>query len=174
MKSDPVDVANAIRLSKAVMKAIKENLFWAFFYNVLGIPVAAGALYPLFGITLSPMIAAGAMSLSSLFVVTNALRLRKFEPIRTENACPVVCDVQETVEIDEIQEEKTMIVMKIEGMMCMHCHARVTKVLNAFEGVNAEVNLEKGEARIEIAGDVAVDALKQAVIDAGYEVTGIE
>ena len=177
MKSDPVDVANAIRLSKAVMKAIKQNLFWAFFYNVLGIPVAAGVLYPVFGLTLSPMIAAGAMSLSSLFVVTNALRLKKFEPIRIESACPVACDVQaeqEAIHTTEVQEEKTMITMKIEGMMCMHCHARVTKVLNAFEGVTAEVDLEKGEARIENAGAVTVDALKQAVIDAGYEVTGIE
>lgn len=174
MKSDPVDVANAIRLSKAVMKAIKQNLFWAFFYNVLGIPVAAGALYPLFGITLSPMIAAGAMSLSSLFVVTNALRLKKFEPIRIENVCPAACEVQEKTEEIEIQEERNMITMKIEGMMCMHCHARVTKVLNAFEGVTAEVDLDKGEARIEITGGVSADALKQAVIDAGYEVTGIE
>ncbi|MBQ5770338.1 MAG: heavy metal translocating P-type ATPase, partial [Clostridia bacterium] len=145
MKSDPVDVANAIRLSKAVMKAIKENLFWAFFYNVLGIPVAAGALYPVFGITLSPMIAAGAMSLSSLFVVTNALRLKKFEPLKMEKTCSEACEAQEKVEIIEVQEEKNMITMKIEGMMCMHCHARVTKVLNGFEGVTAEVDLEKGE-----------------------------
>jgi len=175
MRSDPVDVANAIRLSRSVMKNIRENLFWAFFYNVLGIPVAAGALYPVFGITLSPMIAAAAMSLSSVFVVTNALRLKKFEPVRAEAVSENVCEcaICELHEKTEIEEEKKMITLKIEGMMCMHCQARVDKALNAIEGVKAVVDLENNEARIEAGEGVSAEMLVKAVTDAGYEVTEV-
>lgn len=164
MHSDPMDAANAIRLSRQTVKNIRENLFWAFFYNALGIPVAAGALYPAFGITLNPMIAAAAMSVSSVFVVTNALRLRRVKlqtAIQPANTAPVLK-----------KEEKTVITMKIEGMMCMHCQARVKKALEAIPGVNAEVDLEKNEARVEGCADV--EALRKAVTDAGYEVVSVE
>lgn len=164
MKNDLQDVATAIELSKAVIRNIKENLFWAFFYNVCGIPLAAGVLYPVFGLKLSPMFGAAAMSLSSLFVVSNALRLRFFHSLKKGKTQP------ETIQ--EKKEEKNMYTMKIEGMMCPHCQAAVTKALEALEGTKAEVNLEKKEAYVETG--LEKEALKKAVEDAGYQVLSVE
>ena len=164
MKNDLQDVATAIELSKAVIRNIKENLFWAFFYNVCGIPLAAGVLYPVFGLKLSPMFGAAAMSLSSLFVVSNALRLRFFHSLKKGKVQPE--------NIQEKKEEKNMYTMKIEGMMCAHCQAAVTKALEALEGTKAEVNLEKKEAYVETG--LEKEILKKAVEDAGYQVISVE
>ena len=164
MKNDLQDVATAIELSKAVIRNIKENLFWAFFYNVCGIPLAAGVFYPVFGLKLSPMFGAAAMSLSSLFVVSNALRLRFFHSLKKGKTQPE--------SIQEKKEEKNMYTMKIEGMMCPHCQAAVTKALEALEGTKAEVNLEKKEAYVETG--LEKEALKKAVEDAGYQVLSVE
>lgn len=151
-------VANAIRLSKATIRNIKQNLFWAFFYNCLGIPVAAGALVIPFGIQLSPMIGAAAMSMSSVFVVTNALRLRRFRG-------------EETTE-NTFQEVTTMTtVIKVEGMMCNHCKATVEKVCKAVPGAtDAQVDLQA--KTVTVTGDANRDALCKAITDAGYEVVG--
>ena len=177
MKNDLLDAVTAIRLSKAVIRNIKQNLFWAFFYNSLGIPVAAGVFYHAFGWKLNPMIGAAAMSMSSIFVVTNALRLKNFRVSRSETSEAAESEMQEAMlqsnEIEnEIKEEKTMITMKINGMMCPHCQAAVKKALEAFEGVSADVSLEDKAAYI--TGEADVEALKNAVADAGYEVVGIE
>ncbi len=156
MKSDLKDAVNAVALSRAVIRNIKENLFWAFFYNVIGIPIAAGLLYPAFHLKLNPMIGAAAMSFSSVFVVSNALRLRLFKP-------------------KWIKERKTMTkTIQIEGMSCAHCSGRVEKALNAIDGVTATVDLEGKKANVQIAGNVSDDVLKAAVEDAGYEVVGIQ
>ncbi len=165
MKSDLQDVVTSIELSHSVIKNIKENLFWAFFYNALGIPIAAGVLYGIAGLKLNPMIAALAMSFSSVFVVSNALRLRFFKPKRNS--------------IKTVKNEKENITMtktiKINGMMCSHCTGRVGEVLNAIDGVSAEVSLDNGgQAVVTLAKDVSDDVLKKAVVDAGYEVVGIE
>lgn len=157
MKSTLRDVVTAVELSGAVLRNIRQNLFWAFFYNAIGIPVAAGILYPAFGITLNPMIAAAAMSLSSVCVVSNALRLHRYR----------------TADYNTHEEETTMTkTMKIEGMMCMHCASRVESVLNAIEGVSAKVDLEKKIATV--TGDVSDEVLRKAVTDAGYEVVSID
>ena len=165
MKSDLQDVVTSIELSHSVIKNIKENLFWAFFYNALGIPIAAGVLYGIAGLKLNPMIAALAMSFSSVFVVSNALRLRFFKPKRNNI---------KTVKNEK--ENKTMTkTIKINGMMCSHCTGRVGEVLNAIDGVSAEVSLDNGgQAVVTLAKDVSDDVLKKAVVDAGYEVVGIE
>ena len=165
MKSDLQDVVTSIELSHSVIKNIKENLFWAFFYNALGIPIAAGVLYGIAGLKLNPMIAALAMSFSSVFVVSNALRLRFFKPKRNN--------------IKTVKNEKENITMtktiKINGMMCSHCTGRVGEVLNAIDGVSAEVSLDNGgQVVVTLAKDVSDDVLKKAVVDAGYEVVGIE
>lgn len=157
--------ANAICLSKATIRNIRQNLFWAFFYNCLGIPVAAGILYPAFGVLLSPMIGAAAMSLSSFFVVSNALRLRLFkgdyEAIGTEDT--------KLVEINIKEENRMVTVIKVNGMMCPHCKARVESVCRAVEGaVDAVVDLQ--EKQVTVTGNASVDALKKAITDAGYEV----
>lgn len=172
MKNDLLDVVTAVGLSKAVIRNIKENLFWAFFYNACGIPLAAGLLYPMFGLKLSPMFGAAAMSLSSLFVVSNALRLRFFHVLKK----PEAMLLEETVSDKNVvnKEEMKMYTMKIEGMMCPHCQAAVTKALNALEGVKAEVNLEKKEAYVEAGANVSKEELAKAVTEAGYEVLSVE
>lgn len=171
-KNDLLDVVTAVGLSKAVIRNIKENLFWAFFYNACGIPLAAGLLYPVFGLKLSPMFGAAAMSLSSLFVVSNALRLRFFHVLKK----PEVMTREEAVSDKNVvnKEEMNMYTMKIEGMMCPHCQAAVTKALNALEGVKAEVNLEKKEAYVEAGANVSKEELAKAVTEAGYEVLSVE
>jgi len=171
MKSDLMDAVAAVELSHATIRNIKQNLFWAFFYNTLGIPLAAGLLYPAFGLTLNPMFAAAAMSFSSTFVLANALRLKLFKP---KNALAKIQDStveisQENIMVEEILMKK---ILKIEGMTCQHCTGRVHKALNDINGVRAEVDL-KG-ATVELAEHISEDDLIKAVTDAGYEVVDIQ
>ncbi len=173
MRNDLLDAVSAIRLSKSVIRNIKENLFWAFFYNTVGIPVAAGVLYPLFGLRLSPMIGAAAMSLSSVCVVSNALRLRRFQPEnrgRKENAVSrLETGSQETVVENLEKERKKIMELKIEGMMCEHCKANVEKVLNAMDGVeSAEVNLAEKKADVVTSREIDKSEFKKVIEDAGY------
>ena len=155
-------VAGAVELSKATIRNIKQNLFWAFFYNALCIPVAAGALYPAFGWQLSPMLGAAAMSMSSVFVVSNALRLRLF---KSKTAAPTVA-AEEPIIIKE--EPKMETVINVNGMMCPHCKAMVEKVCKAVPGtVDAVVDLQA--KNVTVTGDANVEDLKKAIIDAGYE-----
>ena len=163
MQDSLMGISNAIELSKATIRNIRQNLFWAFFYNCLGIPVAAGALYPLLQLQLSPMIGAAAMSMSSVFVVTNALRLRFFKQKAVKNE-------QTTTESKVIKEETKMeTIIKVEGMMCPHCKARVESVCKAVAGAtDAVVDLQ--EKTVTVSGNAAVVELKKAITDAGYEV----
>lgn len=169
MKSSLLDVNTAIDLSRKTIRNIHMNLFWAFFYNALGIPLAAGIFYPFFGWLLSPMIGSAAMSLSSVCVCTNALRLRWFKP-------EIVMEIQETKQQEKkVEEEKMTKTMKIEGMMCQHCVAHVKKALEDVTGViKADVDLESGSAKIEMEADVKEDILKKAVEDAGYTPVSVE
>lgn len=172
MKSRLTDAITAIRLSRAVIKNIKQNLFWAFFYNSIGIPLAAGVFYPVFGIKLNPMFGAAAMSLSSLFVVGNALRLRNFRPHEYGDDKEVI-NINENSEKQE--ERKMNKTMTIEGMMCGHCTGRVQKALEGIDGVeNVTMSLENKTAEIVLGSQVPDDVLKAAVAEAGYEVTGIQ
>lgn len=170
MKSDLLDAVTAIQLSKATIKNIKQNLFWALFYNSLGIPLAAGVFFSLLGLKLNPMFAAAAMSCSSLFVVGNALRLKLFKPkyrnINNNN-------IKQEIIIKNKGEEEMKKIMKINGMACGHCSARVESVLNAIEGVSATVNLEEKTATIKLTKEVDNDTLIKTVVDAGYEVVNI-
>ncbi len=176
LKNDLRDVTGALSLSRAVMRNIKQNLFWALFYNSLGIPLAAGLLFPLFAVKLNPMFGAAAMSLSSFCVVTNALRLRffRFERDNTpsENTPAPVAHEPAGSNNTVRSENKMEKVMKIEGMMCMHCSGRVEKVLNDLEGVEAKVDLEAATATVQIAEGSPVDEQKliDTVTEAGYKV----
>ena len=216
MKNDLLDVVTAISLSKAVIRNIKENLFWAFFYNACGIPLAAGVFYTAFGWKLSPMFGAAAMSLSSFFVVMNALRLRFFHVLKKpeeEAKISERADTEKAAErkaasadqkvsdgkpeekeaeapeqtLEEVSEEMPEqapeqtseqggrhMVMKVEGMMCSHCQAAVTKALNKIPGVTATVSLEDKEAQIVAEDGVEPERMKEAVEDAGYEVVSLE
>lgn len=173
MKSDLMDAVTAIELSHATIRNIKENLFWAFFYNACGIPLAAGVFYPFLEWKLNPMFAAAAMSFSSAFVVGNALRLRLFRPkyAKTTTALPKE-DIQK--ELNHKEEIGMKKVLKIEGMMCNHCTGRVEKALNDLDGVTAEVSLEGKSATVTLSKDVSDETLVQTVTDAGYEVVDIQ
>lgn len=173
MKSDLLDAVTAVQLSRKVIRNIKENLFWAFIYNIIGIPLAAGVWYPLFQLQLSPMFGAAAMSLSSVCVVSNALRLKFFRPERWESpAAPVSEGTPKSVETKGTSAmTKTM---SINGMMCAHCQAHVEKALNAIDGVEAKVNLEAKTATLTLSKDVSDDVLRGAVTEAGYEVVSIQ
>ena len=179
MRSSLMDIVDAAALSRAALRNIRQNLFWAFFYNAIGIPVAAGVLYPAFQITLNPMIAAAAMSLSSVCVVSNALRLRGWKGARPDAPAPAdksaaltdapnVITAAPAAQQEESAMKKTL---TIEGMMCAHCAAHVEKALNALPGVTAQVDLA-GKTAV-VTGSAGDEALKQAVADAGYQVTDI-
>ena len=168
MKSRLSDVPAAIRLSRATLRNIHQNLFWAFIYNVIGIPLAAGVWYPLLGWKLNPMFGAAAMSLSSFCVVTNALRLNFFNMRDAKK--------DKKIKQKEKQEEQTMEkTIKIEGMMCGHCEATVKKSLEALEGVDAaDVSHEKGTAVVTMNQEIADDVLKKTVEDKDYKVLEIK
>ena len=179
MRSSLMDIVDAAALSRAALRNIRQNLFWAFFYNAIGIPVAAGVLYPAFQITLNPMIAAAAMSLSSVCVVSTALRLRGWKGSRPDAPAPAdksaaltdapnVITAAPAAQQEESAMKKTL---TIEGMMCAHCAAHVEKALNALPGVTAQVDLA-GKTAV-VTGSAGDEALKQAVADAGYQVTDI-
>ena len=183
MRNSLLDIVSSIELSKATIKTIKQNLFWAFFYNVILIPVAAGLLYPSFGITLNPMFAAFAMSVSSIFVCVNSLRLKGFRPefknqkeidkLLDEN--PDESKVNENNKGENKMAETNKLLVNVEGMTCNHCKANVEKALKELSFVeNAEVDLENKNAEVEYFGSVDEDAIKNAITEAGYEFTGIE
>lgn len=183
MKSDLLDAVTAIQLSRSVIRNIRQNLFWAFFYNCIGIPVAAGLFYAAFELKLNPMIGAAAMSLSSVCVVANALRLKFFRPKWTfrqgsasveENKVSSMVSEEEAVIYKEKGEDCMKKVMNVEGMMCMHCAGTVEKALKNLSGVTEVlVNLEAKTVSVSMNEEVGDELLKQAVTDAGYEVTGI-
>ena len=177
MKNDLYDVDTAIRLSRSTINNIKMNLFWAFFYNMIGIPVAAGVFYSSFGLKLNPMIGAAAMSFSSVCVVTNALRLRKFKANKVEKEIEKSNVNNYNCNIEKCNKEKddNMKTMIINGMACNHCKMSVEKALSAVEGVEkAEVNLDKKEAKITLNKDVDNNVLKSVVEEAGFEVVEIK
>ena len=176
MKSRLIDVPAAVRLSRATLTNIHENLFWAFFYNVIGIPLAAGLWYPLLGWKLNPMFGAAAMSLSSFCVVTNALRLnlcRVYDPKHDRKATPD--RKNKTNEPNESEEKSMTKTMNIEGMMCGHCEARVKKALEALDAVSeAAVSHESGTAVVTLSSDISDEKLKETVEAEDYKVTSIQ
>ena len=177
MKSSLMDAVAAVELSRKTIRNIKENLFWAFIYNIIGVPLAAGVYFPFLGWRLNPMFGAAAMSLSSVCVVSNALRLRLFRSRFRKESTPTPTSqttqpaVAQTAVIKE--ENKMKKIVSIEGMMCEHCSGRVEKALNAIPGVTASVDLKGKCATVECTAEVTDEQLKAAVTDAGYEVTGI-
>ena len=189
MKSRLTDVSAAIRLSRATLRNIHENLFWAFFYNAIGIPLAAGLWYPFFGWKLNPMFGAAAMSLSSFCVVSNALRLNLFDLHSTKHdhkkASPAAVSAQSAAENNtpsdteapdgKMEDDPMKKTLNIEGMMCCHCEARVKKALEAIPGVSEAVaSHTDGTAVVTLTEDVADDVLKNAVEAQDYKVTGIQ
>lgn len=169
MRNDLLDAVTAVRLSKSVIKNIKENLFWAFFYNTIGIPLAAGVLYPMFELKLSPMFGAAAMSLSSVCVVLNALRLKRFKVKRSPAAEAAREDVLiESEGAGDRRKEEMKYELMIQGMMCGHCQKHVSDALNAMEGVTAEVNLDAGTATVTSDKEISMDAFASVIEDAGY------
>ncbi|MDD4969541.1 MAG: heavy metal translocating P-type ATPase [Paludibacter sp.] len=172
MRSDLLDAVTTLRLSKAVMVNIKQNLFWAFFYNIIGIPLAAGVFYSALGWKLNPMFAAAAMSFSSVTVVLNALRLLRFKPTAATilNNNQEIIQKQESINKNNIMIEKTL---QIKGMSCPHCSMRVEKVLNSIEGVEAQVDLESNSAKVKLTHEVSDETLKSAVDAIGYEVVDV-
>ena len=170
MKSDLLDAVTAVELSKATIRNVKQNLFWAFIYNIIGIPLAAGVWFPLTGWQLNPMFAAAAMSLSSVSVVSNALRLKLFKPRRSHPAksVPTGADGHIDMKKEVCQMEKKL---TIDGMMCQHCVAHVSKALNSLPGVTASVDLDTKTATV--SGTASDEALKKAVEEAGYSVVSI-
>ncbi|MCT7574543.1 heavy metal translocating P-type ATPase [Aliarcobacter butzleri] len=162
VKSDLLDAVKAIQLSNAVIKNIKQNLFWAFFYNIIGIPLAAGVFYTILGWKLSPMFAGAAMSLSSVTVVLNALRLKLFEPKISKNL----------LEQNNISKgDKMQKILKVDGMTCGHCKARVEKVVSAIDGVDSvEVDLASKNVTVKMSKDISEQTLSDVIVDAGYEV----
>ena len=185
IKNDLMDAVNAIKLSKAVLTNIKQNLFWAFFYNVICIPLAAGVLYPGFGIKLSPMIGAAAMSMSSVCVVLNALRLRLFnidhsmdsslkdinidikDKLNKNNNFEFINIKNNNNELEELNMTKEL---KIDGMMCKHCVKHVTDALSKMNGVtNVVVSLEENKADVTMNREISMDEFKEVITDAGYE-----
>ncbi|WP_152057036.1 heavy metal translocating P-type ATPase [Aliarcobacter butzleri] len=162
VKSDLLDAVKAIQLSNAVIKNIKQNLFWAFFYNIIGIPLAAGVFYTVLGWKLSPMFAGAAMSLSSVTVVLNALRLKLFEPRISKNL----------LEKNNISKgDKMEKILKVDGMTCGHCKARVEKVVSAIDGVDSvEVDLASKNVTVKMSKDISEQTLSDVIVDAGYEV----
>ncbi len=171
MQNSLAGVVNAIDLSRATLRNIKQNLFWAFFYNSAGIPLAAGLFYLFGGPTLNPMFAAAAMALSSVSVVTNALRLKNFKPILE----PRVPEQSSNPETNETKETSMKTIIHIDGMSCMHCAKSVTDSLNALEGITStQVNLEQKQAVVESKQPVDKDLVTRTITDAGYTVTGIE
>jgi len=180
MRSDLLDAVTTLRLSKAVMANIKQNLFWAFFYNIIGIPLAAGVFYEMLNWKLNPMFAAAAMSLSSVTVVLNALRLLRFKPNTLQSVendqsngnkqFNTINNIQ-TTNNQFFMSEKTL---QIKGMSCGHCSARVEKALNAIDGVEAKVDLETNSAKLNLTKEISDETLKTAVDNVGYEVVGVK
>lgn len=172
-----LDIVSALKLSKSTIKIIKENLFWAFFYNIIGIPLAAGLLYPAFGLKLSPMFGAFAMSFSSIFVCLNSLRLRKFKA-NFENEEKIKEEIQKeknkNIKEKKMNELNKMIV-KVNQMSCNHCKNRVEEILKNISGIeNAEVNLDEKLAEVDYFGAIDENEIKEKINDAGYEFVGIE
>lgn len=172
-----LDIVSALKLSKSTIKIIKENLFWAFFYNIIGIPLAAGLLYPAFGLKLSPMFGAFAMSFSSIFVCLNSLRLKKFKA-NFENEEKIKEEIQKeknkNIKEKKMNESNKMIV-KVNQMSCNHCKNRVEEILKNISGIeNAEVNLDEKLAEVDYFGAIDENEIKEKINDAGYEFVGIE
>ncbi len=195
MKNSLLDVVTAIRLSKATIRNIKENLFWAFFYNSIGIPLAAGVFFSLLGWKLNPMFGAAAMSLSSVCVVLNALRLKFFKPrhmmsvsenlqgnteicpiqtVAEQSASPIVSQIENNQTKDEGEKQVMTKIMNINGMSCGHCKATVEKIFNGFDGVHATVDLDKKCAVMEVSGPIDEKAMMDAVNEAGFEAISVE